>query len=79
MNFLVSTGQERNETIILFSIFLGLFRPILASNEPVMVFFNFLGFFAIFFLIFYLVPDRNETDRELLFSVFLSLFQPILD
>ena len=41
---------DRNETERqhLFSFFLGLFQPILALNDAILAFFNFLNFFAIF-------------------------------
>ena len=40
---------DRNETErqYLFSFFLGLFQPILALNDAILAFFNFLNFFAI--------------------------------
>ena len=43
-------GRNETKRYFLFSLFLGLFRPILAWNESIMVFFNF---FCYFFLILY--------------------------
>ena len=63
-NFLLRVGQERNETIVLISLFLIRFQPILARNVFILVFFNFFNFFVIFlaFSITRLVgTKRNET------------------
>ena len=43
-----------------------------------MVFFNFLNFFTIFFWILYSVAGRNSSKRFFFFSLFLGLFQSIL-
>ena len=53
-------GTERQ---FLFSLFLGLFKPILAWREAITGFFNFLNFFAIFFWIISYPSDRDETKR----------------
>ena len=42
-------GTEQKGTIIFVSLFLIFFQPIFAWNEFLMVFFNFLNFFGIFF------------------------------
>ena len=53
-NFLLRVGEEHIRTIFfLFSLFLGLSKPILDWKEAKMVFSNFLNFFPIFFLIYY--------------------------
>ena len=46
--FYYALGWNETERQDLFSFFLDLFQPILALNEAVMVFFNFMNFFAIF-------------------------------
>ena len=68
-------GTEQNGTIIFISLFLIFFQPILAWNEFLMVFFNFLNCFAIFFY----SSGRNETKRNdnfyfTYFSSFSDLF-----
>ena len=42
-------GMNETEQQYLRSFFLGLFQPVLALNEAILAFFNFLNFFAIFF------------------------------
>ena len=66
----------KTEWCLLYSLFLGLYQPILAWNEAIIVFFNFLNFFAIFFWIFYFVSCRNGTERN--DSFLLCIFLPIL-
>ena len=46
--FYYAFGRNETERQDLFSFFLDLFQPILAVNKAIMVFFNFLNFFAIF-------------------------------
>ena len=55
----------RNETErkYLFSFIHGLFQPVLALNEVIMVFFNFLNFFAIFFGILNFASGRDGTKQ----------------
>ena len=70
-------GLERNGTIILFSLVLILFHPILASKEATTVFYNFLNFFAIFFE--FCITDGIGTERSdnfyfLSFMTFSTLF-----
>ena len=47
----------------MYSLFLGLFQPILAWNEAIMVFYKSLNFFAFFFLnfLFHVGLERNGT------------------
>ena len=45
--FFYALGRTETERQYLFSPFLGLFQPILALNEAILAFFNFLNFFAI--------------------------------
>ena len=71
-------GTEQKGTIIFVSLFLIFFQPIFAWNEFLMVFFNFLNYFAIFWGILSYVSDRNVTDVLFLFSPFLILLQSIL-
>ena len=66
----------KTEWYLLYSLFLGLYQPILVSNEAIIVFFNFLNFFAIFFWILYFVSCRNGTERN--DSFLLCIFLPIL-
>ena len=74
----VGTERNRTERQFLFSLFLGLFQPILTWNESIMVFLEFLEFFCYFFGIFYYASGRNETKRYFLYSLFLGIFQHIL-
>ena len=46
--FYYALGRNETERKYLFSFFLGLFHPILALNEVIMIFFYFFNFFAIF-------------------------------
>ena len=55
-------GTERNGTIIFISLFLIFFKPILAWNEFLMVFFNFFNFFVIF--LEFSITHRAETKRN---------------
>ena len=66
-------GTEQIGTIIFVSLFLIFFQPILASNEFLMVFFNFLNF-LLFFLNFlqHIGQERNGT----IFFI-CSLSQPL--
>ena len=61
-NFVLCIGQERNETKIFISILLILFLPILAWNEFIVVFFNFLNFFVIF--LEFSITSRVKTKRN---------------
>ena len=70
-------GKEQNGTIIFVSLFLIFFRPILAWNEFLMVFFNFLNFFDIFleFSITHRAgKKRNNNFYFLSFSASSNLF-----
>ena len=59
-NFLARVEYERNSGQKFFSRFLGLSHPILAKNNARKKFFNFLNFFAIFFVIFLPGLRMNE-------------------
>ena len=61
-NFLLRVESERNETIIfIFSLF-SVFQFVLALNAAIMVFFNFLNFFAIFWnFLLHIGFERNGT------------------
>ena len=72
-------ASDRNEAELyfLFSLFLILYRPILAWNEAIMVSFNFLNFLASFmeFSITRRVgKERNDNFYFLSFSYFSGLF-----
>ena len=56
------SGRNETERYILYSLFLGIFEPILAGDEAIVVFFNFLNFFAIF--LEFSVTRRVGTDRN---------------
>ena len=45
--FYYALGRNETERQYLFSFILGLFQPILASNEAILAFFSFLNFFGI--------------------------------
>ena len=45
--FYYALGRNEAERQYLFSFFLGLFQPILALNEAILAFLNFLNFFGI--------------------------------
>ena len=61
---------------MLFSLFLGLLRPILPRQEAVKVFFNFLNIFTIFleFSITHVGTDRTDNFYFFSFSAFSNLF-----
>ena len=76
-NFLPRVEYERNLGLKFFSLFLGLFHPVLSTNNAGKRFFNFL----IFFLFFWNFLARVEYERNsgLKFSsFFLSLSRPHL-
>ena len=77
-NFLLPVRSEGNGKTIFIFLFLGIFQPILAWNEPTMVCFYFFYFFFSFFGILYFPSSRNGTESQFLFSLFLLLLQPIL-
>ena len=59
--FYYVSGRNETERQFLFSVFLGLFQPILALNEgKKMVFFKI---FSYFFGIFYYASSRKKTER----------------
>ena len=72
-------GTERNvtERQVLFSPFICLIQPILAWNKAIMVFFNFLNLFAIFFefsITRRVGMKRNDNFYFLSFSAFPNQF-----
>ena len=76
-NFLLRFWQERNGMIIFIFSLSQSFWPILPWNEAVMVFFNFLNFFATFFE--FSMPGRVGTKRKdkfyfFSFSAYSNLF-----
>ena len=75
--FYYALGKDETKRQFLFSLFLSLFQPILARNEPIKVFFSFLNFFAIFleFSITRRVrTKRNRNSYFLSFSAFSNRF-----
>ena len=76
--FLLRVGQEHIGTIFFFFFFFILSQPILAREEAMMAFSNFLNFFAI--LLEFSIPGQVETHRNdfyyfLSFSAFPILFR----
>ena len=59
-NFFARVENERNSGLNFFSLFLGLFHPVLANNNAGKRFLNFLNFFAIFFGIF--LPELSMSE-----------------
>ena len=72
-NFLARIEYERNSGLKFFSLYLGLSHPVSAKNLAGKRFFNFLNFFAIFFIIFFPRRVWTEFGTKILFS----LFRPI--
>ena len=62
----------RSERQYLFSFFLGLFQPILALNEAILAFFNFLNFLAIFFEFYIRRRVGTERNGTIIFIFFVS-------
>ena len=77
-NFLFRVGLERNGTIIFIFLILGIFQPIFAWNKAIMVYFNFLNFFA--FVFEFSITRRVGTKRndDYYFLHFLFFIKPIL-
>ena len=70
-------GCHNFKMVFLFSLFHVILQPILAENEAIVVFFNFLNFFAIFleFSITRCVgAERTDNFYFLFFSAFSNLF-----
>ena len=62
--------------VFLFSLFHGILQPILAENEAVVVFFNFLNFFAIFLEFSISRRVGTEQNETTIFILSLSLRFP---
>ena len=78
-NFLLRVGWERNRTKrqFLFSLFLCVFQLILSWKEAIIVFSNFLNFFAIFLefsIMRRIGTERNDNFYFFPFSAFSNLF-----
>ena len=75
--FYYALGRNETERHDLLSLFLGIFQTILALNEAIMVFFNFLNFLAIFFE-FYIrrqvATERNDNFYFLPFTPSFNLW-----
>ena len=68
----LAPGRNEMEWWFLFSVFLDLFEPILDWNEAIMVFFNFLNFFAIFLKISISRRVGTEGNGTIIFIFALS-------
>ena len=62
--------------VFLFSLFHGILQPILAENEAIVVFFNFLNFFAIFLEFSISRRVGTEQNETTIFILSLSLRFP---
>ena len=72
--FYYALGRNETERQDLLFLFLGIFQPILALNEAIMVFFSFLNFFE-FFLEFSISPQvGTERNYNFYFLSFSSSF-----
>ena len=71
INFLFLVRQEVIGTRIFFSLFLGLYQPVLALKKAILMFLNFLNFFTIF--LEFSITGRVGTDRNIFF---FSLSRP---
>ena len=69
-------GCHYFKMVFLFSLFHGILQPILAENEAIVVFFNFLNFFAIF--LEFSISRRVGTEQNVttIFIFSLSLRFP---
>ena len=75
--FYYALGRNETERKYLFSFFLGLFHPILALNDVIMIFINFLNFFAIsleFSITRQVGTERNYNFYFLSFSFSFNRF-----
>ena len=61
-----------------FFLFLGISQPVLAKNNAVMGFFNFLNFFAIFFQNLHARVEKERNSELKFYSLFLGLSHPVL-
>ena len=75
--FYYALGRNETERKFLFSLFLSLFHPILAWNEAIMIFFNFLNFVAIFLEFSIMRCVGTEWNGMTIFIFSLSLPSPI--
>ena len=78
LNFLARVGLEQNSGVEFFALFLCLSHPILAKNNAINRFFNFLIFFFYFFRNFLARVEYERNSGLNLFSLFLRLPHPIL-
>ena len=76
--FYYALRRNEAERQYLFSFFLGLFQPILALNEAILEFFNFLNFFAILNFASGR-EERNYNFYFLPFSASFDLFRPEIE
>ena len=73
----IETKQNETKRKFLFSLFFSVFQFVLALNAAIMVFFNFLNFFAIvleFSITHQVGTERNDNFYFLSFSAFSNLF-----
>ena len=74
--FYFATCRNATERYFLYSLILGIFQPILAWNEGIMVYFNFFNFIAIFWE-FWITRRVGIKRNDNFYCLFLLLFQPI--
>ena len=72
--FYFASGRNEMERYFLYSLFLGIFQPILALNEAIVVFFHFFAIFLEFSITRRVVTKRNDNFYLLSFSAFSNLF-----
>ena len=70
--FYYALGRNETERHDLLSLFLGIFQTILALNEAIMVFFNFLNFVAIFLKVSITRRVRTKRNDNFYFLSFLT-------
>ena len=68
--FYFSSGRNKTERYFLYSLFHGILQPILAWNEAIMIFFNFLNF--LLFCWNFQLHDRQERNGMKIFIFSLS-------
>ena len=70
--FYYALGRNETERQYSFSFFHGLFQPILALNEAIPEFFNFLNFFAIFLEFLIMRQEGSKRNDNLYFLSFFA-------
>ena len=75
--FYYGSGKHTLKRFFLFSLFLGLFQPILVGKEAIMVFSNLLNFFAIF--LEFSITSRVGIHKNDFFFFFFHSFSAFPD